>query len=63
MYDFTLCEFANSVDVPKLDGFIDGSGGGLPVIWGESNGENVVGVIDKGLVGLGGRDSRGFRAI
>ena len=47
-------EFANSVDVPNLDGFIDGSGGDLSVIWGESNGENVLGVTDKGLVGLGG---------
>ena len=47
-------EFANSVDVPNLDGFIDGSGGDLSVVWGESNGENVLGVTDKGLVGLGG---------
>ena len=47
-------ELADSVDVPNLDGFIDGSRGDLSVVWGESNGENVLGVTDKGLVGLGG---------
>jgi len=47
-------EFTNSVDVPNLDGFIHGSRGDLSVVWGESNGENVLGVTDKGLVGLGG---------
>jgi len=46
-------EFANSVDVPNLDGFIDGSRGDLSVIWGESNREDIFGVTDKGLVGLG----------
>jgi len=47
-------EFANSVDVPNLDGFIDGSRGDLSVIWGESNREDILGVTNKSLVGLGG---------
>ena len=46
-------EFTNSVDVPNLDGLIDGSRGDLSVVWGEGNGENVLGVTDEGLVGLG----------
>jgi len=47
-------ELADSVDVPNLDGFIDGSRGDLSVVWGEGNGEDILGVTDKGLVGLGG---------
>jgi len=47
-------EFADSVDVPNLDGFIDGSRGDLSVIWGESNREDIFGVTNKSLVGLGG---------
>ena len=47
-------ELADSVDVPNLDGFIDGSRGDLSVVWGESNGEDILGVTDKSLVGLGG---------
>ena len=49
---FNLCfdEFFDGF----IDGFIDGSRGDLSVIWGESNREDVFGVTDKGLVGLGG---------
>jgi hypothetical protein len=46
-------ELADSVDVPNLDGFINGSRGDLSVIWGESNREDIFGVTDKSLVGLG----------
>jgi len=46
-------ELANTVDVPNLDGFIDGSRGNLSVIWGEGNRENIFGVTNKSLVGLG----------
>jgi hypothetical protein len=47
-------ELADSVDVPNLDGFIDRSRGDLSVIWGESNREDIFGVTNKSLVGLGG---------
>jgi len=47
-------ELADSVDVPNLDGFIDRSRGDLSVVWGESNGEDILGVTDKSLMGLGG---------
>jgi len=46
-------EFTNSVDIPNLDGFIDRTRGDLSVVWGESNGENILGVTNKGLVSLG----------
>jgi len=47
-------EFTGSVDVPDLELLVDGSGGDLSVIWGEGNREDVLGVTDEGLSGLGG---------
>ena len=44
-------ELANTVDVPDLDGLVDGSRDDLSVVWGESNGENILGVTDEGSVG------------
>ena len=48
-------EFTGSVDVPDLDLLVDGSGGNLSVVWGESNRENILGVSDEGLSGLSSR--------
>jgi len=47
-------EFALTVDVPDLDLLVHGTGGNLSVIWGESNGQNILGVTNKGGSG-GGR--------
>jgi len=45
-------EFADTVDVPNLEVLVDGTGGNLSVIWGESNREDIFGVTDKSLSGL-----------
>ena len=47
-------ELADTVDVPDLDGLVNGSRGNLSVVWGEGNGEDVLGVTDEGLSGGGG---------
>ena len=44
-------ELALTIDVPDLDGLVHGAGHDLSVVWGESNGENVLGVADEGSVG------------
>jgi hypothetical protein len=40
--------------VPQLDGAVTGSGDDLTVVGGERDGENVVGVADKGAGGVTG---------
>jgi hypothetical protein len=47
-------ELANTLDVPDLDGLVDGSGGNLSVVWGEGNGEDILRVTDEGLSSGGG---------
>jgi len=44
-------EFTNTIDVPDLDALVDGAGDNLSVIWGESNGKNILGVANEGSVG------------
>jgi len=46
-------ELADSMDVPNLEGLINGSRGDLSVIWGESNGKDILGVTEESLSGGG----------
>jgi len=45
-------EFADTVDVPDLKALVDGTGGNLSIVWGESNREDILRVTDEGLSGL-----------
>ena len=45
-------ELADTVDVPNLEVLVNGTGGNLSVVWGESNREDVLGVTNEGLSGL-----------
>jgi hypothetical protein len=47
-------ELADTVDVPDLEGLVDGAGGNLPVVGRESDGEDVLRVADESLASLGG---------
>jgi len=46
-------ELADTMDVPNLEVLVDGAGGDLSVIWGESNGKDVLGVTNESLSGGG----------
>jgi hypothetical protein len=45
-------ELANTLDVPNLDLLINGTGGNLPVVRGESDGHDILGVTEEGLSSL-----------
>ena len=47
-------ELAVTKGVPQLDGAVTGIGNDLTVVGGEGDGENVVGVADKGTGGVTG---------
>jgi len=47
-------ELAVTEGVPQLDGAVTGTGNDLTVVGGEGDGENVVGVADKGTGGVTG---------
>lgn len=49
-------EFAVSESVPQLDCSIAGARNDLSVVCGEGNGEDIVGVADKGTGGVTGRE-------
>ena len=46
-------ELAHSVDVPNFEVLVHGSRGDLSVIWGESNGKDILGVTEESLSGGG----------
>ena len=45
-------ELANTLDVPNLDLLINGAGSNLPVVRGESDGHDILGVTEEGLSSL-----------